>query len=43
MSSRRHWLWFGLLLLAVLPYTLGLGWTSIVDSNEAFYAETPRR
>jgi 4-amino-4-deoxy-L-arabinose transferase-like glycosyltransferase len=30
------------LAAAILPYFIGLGRTSIVDANEAFYAETPR-
>jgi len=30
------------LAAAVLPYFVGLGATSIVDANEAYYAETPR-
>ena len=31
-----------ILALAVAPYFLGLGSSSLWDSNEAFYAETPR-
>ena len=31
-----------LLALAAVPYFLNLGATSIIDANEAFYAETPR-
>jgi len=31
-----------LLAVAVLPYFVGLNWSSIWDSNEAFYVETPR-
>lgn len=31
-----------LLVLAVVPYFVNLGATSIIDSNEAFYSETPR-
>src|SRR5512136_1467137 len=30
------------LVAAVLPYFVKLGATSIIDANEAFYAETPR-
>ncbi len=30
------------LAAAILPYFVGLGATSIIDSNEAFYTETPR-
>ncbi len=41
MRERRA-LWFVLLAAAVLPYFLNLGATSIIDSNEAFYTETPR-
>lgn len=41
MRDRRA-LWFVLIAAAVLPYFLNLGATSIIDSNEAFYAETPR-
>ena len=31
-----------LLVAAAVPYFLNLGATSIIDANEAFYAETPR-
>ena len=31
-----------ILALAVAPYLIGLGSSSLWDSNEAFYAETPR-
>ena len=31
-----------LLVAAALPYFVNLGATSIIDANEAFYAETPR-
>ena len=41
MGGRRILL-IGLLVAAVLPYFLNLGATSIIDANEAFYAETPR-
>jgi 4-amino-4-deoxy-L-arabinose transferase-like glycosyltransferase len=32
----------GLLALAILPYFVGLGASSVWDANEAFYVETPR-
>src|SRR3712207_5560260 len=32
-----------LLALAILPYFIGLGDSSIWDANEAFYVETPRK
>ena len=41
MGGRRILL-IGLLAAAVVPYFLNLGATSIIDANEAFYAETPR-
>ena len=41
MAGRRTLL-IALLVAAVVPYFLNLGATSIVDANEAFYAETPR-
>ena len=41
MAGRRT-LQIALLVAAVVPYFLNLGATSIVDANEAFYAETPR-
>ena len=41
MSGRRIVL-IVLLVAAVVPYFLNLGATSIIDANEAFYAETPR-
>ena len=31
-----------LLVLAIVPYFVNLGATSIIDANEAFYTETPR-
>ena len=37
--SIQHWL---VLLLAVCPYFIDLGGSSIWDANEAFYVETPR-
>ena len=40
MTGRRVW-WL-LLAVAVLPYFINLGATSIIDANEAFYTETPR-
>ena len=33
----------GLLALAICPYFIGLSASSLWDSNESFYAETPRR
>lgn len=39
---RHQWLLIGILALAVTPYFLRLGANSLWDSNEAFYAETPR-
>jgi 4-amino-4-deoxy-L-arabinose transferase-like glycosyltransferase len=41
MSGRRTLL-IVLLAAAALPYFVNLGATSIIDANEAFYAETPR-
>jgi 4-amino-4-deoxy-L-arabinose transferase-like glycosyltransferase len=41
MAGRRTLL-IALLVAAALPYFLNLGATSIIDANEAFYAETPR-
>ena len=41
MPGRRTLL-IALLVAAAVPYFLNLGATSIVDANEAFYAETPR-
>ena len=38
----RRTLLLALLALAVVPYFVNLGATSIIDSNEAFYSETPR-
>jgi 4-amino-4-deoxy-L-arabinose transferase-like glycosyltransferase len=40
--TRRLSLLLSLLLLAVVPYFLGLEGSSIWDANEAFYVETPR-
>ncbi len=41
MADRRILLAL-LLAFAAVPYFLNLGATSIIDANEAFYAETPR-
>ena len=41
MAGRRTLL-IALLVAAAVPYFLNLGATSIIDANEAFYAETPR-
>jgi 4-amino-4-deoxy-L-arabinose transferase-like glycosyltransferase len=38
----RQWVLTAILALAVTPYFLCLGASSLWDSNEAFYAETPR-
>jgi 4-amino-4-deoxy-L-arabinose transferase-like glycosyltransferase len=40
--ARRRIFPLALLVAAVVPYLLNLGATSIIDANEAFYAETPR-
>jgi 4-amino-4-deoxy-L-arabinose transferase-like glycosyltransferase len=40
--SRSRLTLAGLLALAVVPYFVGLGASSIWDANEAFYVETPR-
>jgi len=39
---RHRWLLITILAFAVTPYFLCLGASSLWDSNEAFYAETPR-
>ena len=39
---RHRYLLLALLVLAVVPYFVNLGATSIIDANEAFYTETPR-
>lgn len=39
---RHRWLLITILAFAVTPYFLCLGTSSLWDSNEAFYAETPR-
>ncbi len=41
MTGRRVFLLI-LLAAAAMPYVVGLGSTSIIDANEAFYTETPR-
>src|SRR5690349_4191827 len=38
----RRFVLLTLLVLAVAPYVLNLGASSLWDANEAFYAETPR-
>jgi len=40
--ERRESVLLAVLFLAVAPFFLGLGASSLWDSNEAFYAETPR-
>jgi len=40
--TRTQWVLIVTLALAVAPYFLRLGASSLWDSNEAFYAETPR-
>ena len=42
MVGGRRILLLVCLAAAVVPYFLNLGATSIIDANEAFYAETPR-
>lgn len=37
-----QWILISVLVLATLPYFISLGSSSLSDSNEAFYAETPR-
>jgi 4-amino-4-deoxy-L-arabinose transferase-like glycosyltransferase len=39
---KHRYLLLALLVLAVVPYFVNLGATSIIDANEAFYTETPR-
>jgi 4-amino-4-deoxy-L-arabinose transferase-like glycosyltransferase len=39
---RHRWLLIAILVFAVTPYFLRLGASSLWDSNEGFYAETPR-
>jgi 4-amino-4-deoxy-L-arabinose transferase-like glycosyltransferase len=41
-KSPRHTLLAAMLVLAVVPYFVNLGVSSIWDANEAFYAQTPR-
>ncbi|MFL6213427.1 MAG: ArnT family glycosyltransferase [Blastocatellia bacterium] len=40
--NRRHALLIAILCLAAIPYVTRLGASSLWDSNEAFYTETPR-
>ena len=40
--TRAEWVLVAILALAVAPYFLRLGASSLWDANEAFYAETPR-
>jgi 4-amino-4-deoxy-L-arabinose transferase-like glycosyltransferase len=40
--TRAEWVLVAILALAVAPYLLRLGASSLWDANEAFYAETPR-
>jgi 4-amino-4-deoxy-L-arabinose transferase-like glycosyltransferase len=42
LPSVTHCVLLTILVLAIAPYFLGLGASSLWDSNEAFYAETPR-
>ena len=42
VNPRWGMLKWGLLLLALFPYFVNLGSSSIWDANEAFYVETPR-
>ena len=42
MSRSRALLWCLAVVVAIAPYVLNLGATSLVDANESFYAETPR-
>ena len=39
---KRNYVLAAILTLAVIPYFVNLGASSLWDSNEAFYAETPR-
>jgi 4-amino-4-deoxy-L-arabinose transferase-like glycosyltransferase len=41
-QGRRQLVLVAILALAVAPYFVGLGASTLWDSNEAFYAETPR-
>jgi len=41
-KARPAFFLLGCLALALAPYFIGLGSSSLWDSNEAFYAETPR-
>ncbi|HXF40990.1 MAG TPA: glycosyltransferase family 39 protein [Blastocatellia bacterium] len=40
--TRAEWVLVAILALALAPYFLRLGASSLWDANEAFYAETPR-
>ncbi len=40
--TRTQWVLIVTLALAAAPYFVRLGASSLWDSNEAFYAETPR-
>ena len=40
--TRTQWVLIVVLAFAATPYFLKLGASSLWDSNEAFYAETPR-
>jgi 4-amino-4-deoxy-L-arabinose transferase-like glycosyltransferase len=40
--SRTQWVLIAVLALAAAPYFIRLGSSTLWDSNEAFYAETPR-
>jgi 4-amino-4-deoxy-L-arabinose transferase-like glycosyltransferase len=40
--TRTQWVLIVVLALVAAPYFVGLGASSLWDSNEAFYAETPR-
>ena len=40
--TRTQWVLIVVLAFAAAPYFVGLGASSLWDSNEAFYAETPR-
>ena len=42
MKDKHKYLLLFLLILAVLPYLIGIGDSTLWDANEAFYAETPR-
>lgn len=42
MSDPKNIILWMLLSVAVLPYWIGIGTSTLWDANEAFYAETPR-